>query len=208
MERPETTFDPRQQLDAALQHYLGCRGAESLELEFRLGKVYNGRFVPGVSRTAFENLSRALSGLPSTTVITREHLCGSGQRAEKYVVTMQDSGVPAPPPPRWTTKERVFTLDFHGMRASMAYESWRPALASDIVPENFRHKTRTSFRGDIWTIDLTRVRSNLPEHRDETEEIYEVELELTDPRTLYDTPRDHVLKYAFKTLAELKTFAA
>lgn len=185
-------------------------GIDGLELEFRFGRVLGGRFVPGVPKDHFDKLYTMLTNSPgfhSTDIETRETLADSNR---KYVITVSDSVNPVPPPPRWGSKHRMHVVDMGPVgsgalvyRASLAYEDWGVSQAPPPDVKYERWKVRRSFRRGDWIIDMTQVRTNLPDHLDEPEHGLEVEIELARPELFFRRTRQYVIDYAMNMVKDL-----
>lgn len=189
----------------AVRAAVGSRGVKGLEIECRFGKTIGTRFIPGVSKPAFEKLFGLLAASPAFEAVevdTHEYLF----QGRKYVVTQKDSSAPAPPPPRWTAKDVFFKVDVEPfLRGSVAYETdSAPTAPVDISKASFeRVKRRVSFRTKEFRVDMTRVRTNLPDFRDEPEELYEIEVELDNPEIFYEKSYLFYLEFLHKTAMEL-----
>ena len=58
-----------------------------------------------------------------------------------------------------------------------------------------RHKQRWSYRYRCWSIDLTRVTSNLPHQLDSDAPAFEIEIELADTTELFVRPVPCILEW-------------
>ncbi|KAL4854697.1 hypothetical protein ACK3TF_004629 [Chlorella vulgaris] len=183
-------------MDTCLKSFLWDNGHEPLELEWRIGHM-QGHFRPGVSEDAWERLRAKLDASPAFSksyIETKESLGDSFKRIE------------APGRTVLMVKKRVADYDVAAVsgpwtiRTSLCYE----AVTTASCPTRFeRHKRRWSYRHMCWSVDLTRVRGNLPDQLDSDSDICEVELELLDKDVLLERPLAHVLEWGAQIAAEL-----
>lgn len=183
-------------LPTALFAAVRAYGHAPLELEFRLGHSVGAAFVPGVPERCWTALKRALDDsvraghMTASTVETRE--CIHDEAGAKYVL----------PDGYWMFKQRVFngTVEMRDCpwtcRMSVSTERVDRALAAPTTPSVMeRHKHRWSYRCDCWSIDLTRVVSNLTHQRDNDGESHEVEIELVDTAAvMFTVPLDAIVR--------------
>jgi hypothetical protein len=88
------------------------------------------------------------------------------------------------------------------IRVSLAVE--RPAEPPRTSMKSFvRHKDRHSYAWRCWRFDLTHVSSNAPQHVDEADGVFEVELEFSDPLNLVLVPLTEVTKWGHDLMREL-----
>ena len=194
-------------LSASLQRILRTYGHRRLELEFRLGHRTGGRFVPGVSETAWTALKQTLDASGSFDVAatsTRELISDDGSGG-KYVV-------PSEGEPHWMHKKRLLDVDVDTdsspwcCRTSVSLEEVDPPGPQRPPPSRHRferHKERWSYRYRCWSVDLTRVASNLPHQLDNDAMSYEVEIELADTSELFTRTRDAVLEWGWKLVTDM-----
>jgi len=188
-------------LRVALAQVLRTYGRERLELEFRLGQATAGRFVPGVSEAGWRRLKRKLDagqlGPGVVVTDTRELISDDGSGA-KYVLTGPEEGY-------WMHKKRLHDSDADTpatwcCRASLSLEEIDPPERQRAAPAAHRferHKQRWSYPYKCWSIDLTRVVSNLPHQLDNDGVSYEVEIELRDTSELFVRPLEDVLQWGW-----------
>lgn len=194
-------------LETSLRGIVRTYGHRRLELEFRLGQRTGGRFVPGVSETAWTALKQSLDASTSfsvATTTTRELISDDGSGG-KYVV-------PAEGPPFWMHKKRLMDVDVDTespwcCRASVSLEEVDSPRANK-RPGPARHKferqkQRWSYRYRCWSVDLTRVASNLPHQIDNDAMSYEVEIELADTSELFTRTRESVLEWGWKLVTDM-----
>lgn len=202
----ETAVDPSA-IAAGLAAVVKKYGIDRLELEFRLGFKVAGKFVPGVSREGWTKLKERLdaSAVMSSDVRvtkTRELITGDGSGG-KYVIDATGRE-----PPHWMHKKRLkdFDVDLgaYSCRASMSLEVVDPPDKQQPPPAAHkfeRVKERWSYRHRCWSVDITRVESNLPHQLDNDAMSYEVEIELRHPKELFTRPMPVVVDWGL-TLAK------
>lgn len=199
---------------AALRGTLQAYGHERLELEFRLGhRAAGGAFLPGVPRAAWETLKARLDAscgphgaFRLVTADTRE-LISDDWSGGKYVI--DNTGAAAP---FWMHKKRLWDIDDDEAtgtpwccRASASLEVVDAPQRQPPPPAAHRyerHKQRWSYRHRCWSLDLTRVVSNLPHQLDNDGVSFEVELELADPAELFARPVPNLLDWAHRMVAD------
>lgn len=182
------------------------QGHQNVELEFRLGRMINGTFVAGVPKACFETLLKLMDTSTSfqrTDITTLEKLNGTDAR---FVITDGDEANG-----RWCYKKKIFTTNGsnnEGLihRASVSIEGRDSAPPPPGSPpfKYHRLKKRSSFVHECWSVDLTRVTSNLPGQFDNDEEIYEVEVELSHVDAYFVYTLDHVVTWGIHFLSELQ----
>lgn len=194
---------PLAHVHASLAQVLRTYGRERLELEFRLGHRFNG-FVPGVSQQGWEALKAVLDVSEAFTMeatTTREIISDDGSGG-KYVVP--EAGGKA----HWMHKKRLCDIDIDTAsawccRVSMSLEEVGDARPPPASHRFERHKERYSYKHRCWSLDLTRVVSNLPHQLDNDGVSYEVELELVDTAELFVRPVDNLLEWAWKIVGDV-----
>jgi len=182
-------------------------GHTRVELEFRFGKDRNGTFAPGVSRAEFEALEKLLDASPKfvkTTKDTLERLNGTDVR---FIVTdgNEAAGV-------WQYKKKLSALTEKpgkgalSIRAALALEGTEGQAPPPGAPPFSYHrlKKRTSYRHACWSVDLTRVTSNLPNQFDSDEELYEVEVEFVGHGMLFAYTFDYIVRWGYQLMSELR----
>jgi hypothetical protein len=204
---------------ASLAGILRTYGHERLELEFRLGHRTaagahgKSNFVPGVSEAAWHKLKSVLDASPkfdSTSSVTRERMCDATSRGTaKYVTTVGAGGQELEP--HWMHKKRLCDIDADTgstwcCRTSMSLEEREPAPAPPASHKFERHKERWSYRYRCWSIDLTRVTSNLPHELDNDAMTYEVEIELSDTAELFSRELDNLLEWGWSIVHDACEF--
>ncbi len=188
-----------------LRDVIHDHGHKNVELEFRLGRVINSNYVAGVPKATFDSLLRRLNTSPAfskTEKTTLEKLNGTDAR---FVIENGDEARG-----RWCYKKKVFTTTEppkNGLvqRASISLEGHEHAPPPPGSPpfKYHRLKKRTSFVHECWTIDMTRVTSNLPGQFDNDEEIYEVEVELTGVDAFFVYMLEHLVAWGLEMISNL-----
>jgi len=185
------------QIAEALWNAAHRHGHEGLELEFRLGHVLaGGQFSPNVGKDQFAKLRETLDASPTFkkyVIETVEKIAGG----VKHVATLAiaDSGTANPPPPSFCmTKTKVFQKDFsvsdkgpYTVRCGIAIEKVVPL--TQVATQLTRHKKRCRYVYKSWAFDLTEVVSNTDV---DTEESFEVEIELLDTGVLFERTMDSI----------------
>lgn len=179
-------------------------GHQRLELEFRLGHRLAGKFVPGVVESSWVALKNTLDNSPHFDVVitkTRELICDGGG---KYVISVD----PAERAPHWMYKKRILDRDVDtgtawSGRMSVSIEETEAAPGPPAKHSFERCKERWSFVHKCWSIDLTRVQSNLPHQLDNDGWSYEVEVELKDATELFARPLEHILEWGWSIVNDL-----
>lgn len=200
-----------------LKHALRTFGHRRLELEFRLGhRTAGGKFVPGVTEAHWERLKSQLDRASSERHFkvsesdTLELLSDDGSGA-KYVI---DNGRGTE---CWIHKKRLANRDVDvegtpwGCRASISLEVEEPCSERQPAPTKHRYerrKRRWSYRHKCWSVDLTRVSSNLPHQADNDGLSYEVEIELVDQGAVFERTAEAVLDWGFHFVRDLCGLAA
>ena len=109
----------------------------------------------------------------------------------------------------WQLKKRLADVDTEApsgpwsVRASVSYESAANPPTAPFEARYERIKRRWSYRHRCWSIDLTRVRSNVPSQLDADEEALEVEIELVDKDMIFERPVRHVVEWGYKLAADV-----
>lgn len=186
----------------ALRDTMFDHGHANVELEFRLGRVVNGAFVAGVSKATFDTLFDILHRSPAfarSDITTLEKLNGTDAR---FVITNGDDASG-----QWCYKKKVYchTEPTHRISVALEGHDHSPPPSGSPPLQYHRLKKRTSFRHECWSIDMTRVTSNLPGHFDNDEEIYEVELELVGVEAYFVYTLDHLVAWGSHLLREIDT---
>lgn len=182
----------------AVRSSIRTYGHRRLEIEWRLGLMQPNGFRPGITECEWMALKHALDESCAFTCEfkqTRECIAPDG----KLVL----------PDNTWIFKKRLHTIDEKTQRAwtvrcSVCLEEQE--LNSQEPTRKFkfeRHKRRWSYKYRCWSIDLTRVRSNLPEVLDNDCDTFEVEIELIDQDVLLVRPLDNVLEWGSKLVDDM-----
>ena len=187
-------------LAAALKRY----GHERLELEFRVGHRAGTSFVPGLPEDVWTMLKERLERSPAFAVqhtMTRELLSEGGDA--RYVMPRGED----PRPAHWLHKKRLHDVDTDtdtswSCRTSISLE--QVGRGPPPTSHRFqRDKERWSFRHKCWSVDMTRVVSNLPHQLDNDDVSFEVEVELRDTGELFGRPLPHVLEWGWTIVTDL-----
>jgi len=151
-------------------------GAESIELEFKLGKV---------SRHRFDTISKRVTNDSRFTqiAITSERNEFNGTDARRVILNGGKSSMTL-------YKKKLLRVPLDGGTGNMDVSLERPGQPDTTNAYTiFRDKHRVSYvTNDVWRLDMTRIRTNDPKFADSDEELYEVELELllsSDMMTYY-----------------------
>lgn len=204
--RSSSFSDAEAGLRAAVADALRRHGRDRLEIEFRLGHAVGGRFLPGVAEAGWQRLKDVLDAAVAceSSAIDRVVVTDTRERIRddssgvKYVSRDAVTGDEG----HWMRKTRLRDVDFETghpwcCRASVSLEEVdrrRPA-PPDGSHKYERHKQRWSYRYRCWSMDLTRVASNLPHQLDSDGVSFEVEIELRDTSELFCRPLDNLLAW-------------
>lgn len=171
-------------------------GHSCVELEWRIGHR-QGSFRPGVGKEAWTRLKQALDASPAFES-SFQHSC---ERMGGATNTKCVDGT------TWVHKRRLADVDVEerpwSVRASVSLEEPGEPVAASTVLKFERRKQRWSYRHRCWSIDLTQVRSNLPSHLDDYEDLFEVEIELVDPGMLFERPASHLVVWGWRLAGEV-----
>jgi len=180
-----------------LKTYLMHYSADTLELEWRMGRQLPHAFVPGVSKRVFE---RCRSMLCASKSFERSCSDTTEQLAADHLKYVVDNVTKAG---HWCKKTREFVHDTATVRMAVSSEVFH-GLGQPAGPfTGTRHKSRESFVHKCWRFDLTRVKSNHHDDLDNDDEIFEVELELADRTALFVYTLDHLLAWGTALLEGL-----
>lgn len=181
-------------------------GHTGLELEFRLGQILPGNyFSANVGKDNFNKLKSKLDAATFERVVDVETV-ETIQNTLKHVSTLsicdpQNNEQP-PPPPYCMTKTKVYQTDFNAgnfaARCAIAIE--RPVPLRVVSSRFVRSKKRRRYIYRCWAFDLTEVVSNADV---DTEETYEVEVELLDPGILFERTMDSVVEWGTMLVNDL-----
>lgn len=172
-------------------------GHDRLELEWRLGHR-QGAFRPGVGAEAWARLQRALDASPA---FQRTHKETREQLGDSSGVRCVDGTV-------WMHKKRLADVDSEtdkpwSVRASVSLEVTEAHPPKGVQLKYERRKQRWSYRHMCWSIDLTKVCSNLPGNLDDDQETYEVEVELVDPGMLFERTVENLVEWGWKIVGDV-----
>lgn len=182
-------------LHAFLREY----GHTRLELEWRIGISTAAGFRPGVPERAWNHIREVMdasAAFKKSYKETREIIL------EKHKHVLPDD--------QFVFKKRVAVIDekcdSFVVRACLSLETVETPPAKKCTSKFERYKRRWSYAFECWTIDLTRVRSNLP--GDLNSDIFEVEIELVDRDELFVRPIDNLVQYGSSIARDLCAFAS
>lgn len=190
-----------------LRDVLHDQGHLNVEFEVRLGKLVNNKYVAGVSRTKFHRILQLLENSPMFTKKEKTTLEKLNGTDAKFIIENGDEARG-----KWFYKKKVYSslapeIGGEGLvpRVSVAIEGrdHTPPPPGSAPYKYHRLKKRTSFEHKCWSIDLTRVTSNLPGHFDNDEEIYEVEVELADTEAYFVYTLDHLVEWGVRLICEV-----
>jgi hypothetical protein len=181
-------------------------GHVGLELEFRLGHALPNHFSPNVGRDQFNNLKKQLDASTKfDRVLDIETVEKIGDVKHVTTLMMTDAGQHAPPPPSFCmTKTKVFQKDVvaentpYTLRCSLAVERIVPL--KPVNSRRTRHKKRRRYIYKCWAFDLTEVISNTDI---DTEESYEVEIELLDTGMLFERTMDSLAEWGLALVQDV-----
>lgn len=192
MPAPRHVADLTRHMRRAVTRY----GHSCVELEWRIGHR-QGSFRPGVGEEAWTRLKHALDASPAFEP-TFKHSCERMGGATN--IKCVDGTA-------WVHKRRLADVDVEerpwSVRASVSLEEPGDPTMATTVLQYERRKQRWSYRHRCWSIDLTRVRSNLPVHLDDYEDLFEVEIELVDPGMLFERPAAHLVEWGWRIAGEV-----
>jgi hypothetical protein len=184
------------QIAEALWNAAHAHGNNGLELEFRIGHALpGGHFSPNVGRDQFAKLKAVLdasSSFKKYEIETVEKVGNGTKHVTTLKLSRNDEDNP-PPPSYCMTKTKVFQRDFavdecpYTVRCGIAIEK---VIGLTQIPARVtRHKRRHRYVHKAWAFDLTTVVSNGDV---DTEETYEVEIELLDTDLVFEKTMDHI----------------
>jgi hypothetical protein len=182
-------------------------GHVGFELEFRVGHaLQGGHFSPNVGRQNFQKLRQKMDASSKFSRVvdieTIERIAGI-----KHVTTLSfaDSaqGQCPLPPSYCMTKTKVFQKDLptetpYTLRCGMAMEKTVPL--AQVASKLTRHKKRRRYVWKCWAFDLTEVSSNGDL---DSEETFEVEIELLDPEMLFQCTMDSLADWGLVLCREM-----
>jgi hypothetical protein len=181
-------------------------GHSGLELEFRLGHTL-AHFTPNVGKDHFMKLKQKLDASTHFKKMDIDTIEKIGEVKHVTTLSIVDDGNPNPPPPSFCmTKTKVSQAEYpcenspYTMRVSMALEHIVPLISTRARVT--RHKKRRRYIRNGWAIDLTEVVSNGDV---DTEESFEVEIELLDTALLFEKTMDYVVDYGLMLVKDVVT---
>jgi hypothetical protein len=181
-------------VERAIFHGFQTWGADSIEVEYRLGKLNRQKFF-----ALLETLSncKVLVELPPTK--TKEQFNGTDAR---LIHDIAHDGTEMNE--RTVYKKKLITLDLpKGIRLQTCVERYGNPSPGPYTM--YRIKSRRSFVfKNIWRFDLTTVETNDPRFSDADDYMYEVEIELltlSDPIYYYTV--NHLLEWGGQLALQL-----
>lgn len=201
--------DPGQvkQLAAHMQRAVSTYGHESVELEWRIGHR-QGAFRPGVGESAWSRLKAALDASPAFQRSYQDSVEKLGTAASIKCIEHDGGQV-------WVHKKRLADVDTNSasfrpwsVRGSVSFEEVGSAPSTAVDLRYQRRKERWSYRSQCWSVDLTRVRSNLPNQLDSDQDVYEVEVELVDRGMLFERTMSNLVEWGWCIAKDLCTLMA
>lgn len=189
---------------ATVRDILKKYGHERLELEFRLGHRLAGKFVPGVTAASWAALKSTLDASPCFIVVTantRELICDDGS---KFVIPIGEGQRPF-----WMHKKRIVDTDAGiesapwTCRTSVSLEETSTSNGPPSRHTFERLKQRWSYVYKCWSIDLTRVQSNLPHQLDNDGMSFEIEIELKDTSEFFARPLAHIMEWGWSIVQDV-----
>jgi hypothetical protein len=172
---------------SALWTAANTHGHEGIELEFRVGHMLPTGFSSNIGKDNFETLRRRLDASSAFSRIVDVETVEIVGGSMKHVTTVSlaDPDPKPPPPPFCMTKTGTFRREFETaqftVRCSIAVETSVPLRV--VSSRLTRRKRRRRYMYKCWAFDLTEVVSTADV---DTEETYEVEIELVDTGMLFE----------------------
>lgn len=172
------------------------------EVEMRLGKINGSMFDTNVGRDFFETILKGLRSYEGWETVkestTSVYYKGSSRMSidedteEATVVEKKKVGV---------FDKR---LDNKPLDVRFCVSTETPTeMADDEVMDHVRHKKRTSFVRKNLSIDMTIVTGQPDDLDDESEETYEVELEIINPKLVSNDDKFYNLIYKIECIMKL-----
>jgi hypothetical protein len=192
-----------------LRDVLHEQGHLNVEFEVRIGKLVNNKYVAGVSRTKFQHILQFLENSPAFVKKEKTTLEKLNGTDAKFIIENGDEAHG-----KWFYKKKVYSAlcsdAGEGLipRVSVAIEGHdhTPPPPGSAPYKYHRLKKRTSFKHKCWSVDLTRVTSNLPGQFDNDEEIHEIEVELADTEAYFVYTIDYLVEWGVHLIHEILQF--
>jgi hypothetical protein len=192
------------EISSQLWTVANTHGHSGLELEFRLGHAL-AQFTPNVGKPQFCKLKETLDASSAFKKMDIETIEKIGEVKHVTTLSILDDNIPNPPPPSFCmTKTKVSQVEYpcenspYTMRVSMALERIVPLVP--VRARLTRHKKRRRYIRKGWAIDLTEVVSNGDV---DTEESFEVEIELLDTGLLFEKTMEYVVDYGLMLVKDV-----
>ncbi|AGE59982.1 mRNA capping enzyme beta chain [Acanthocystis turfacea Chlorella virus WI0606] len=183
-------------MEGQLKNLLLNNDFRKVELEFRIGEMDGNRFVSSLRKVVWNQMKGKMKEAPEEQTIIDKYV-GNGNKgvSTRFVATLDGNEF-------WEQKKKIDNTTVpsgkFAMRTSLALEekSSAPPPGTPIITSNSqftmqRKKARTSYRMGPWRVDFTRV-EQIPDNSD-TEETYEVEVELVDAGIFFEKEIEQVL---------------
>ncbi|AGE49045.1 mRNA capping enzyme beta chain [Acanthocystis turfacea Chlorella virus Br0604L] len=187
-------------MEGHLKHLLLNNDFRKVELEFRIGEMDGTRFVSSIRKVVWNqmknNMKDKVKEVPEEQTIVDKYV-GYGNEGISTRFVAKSNGEEF-----WEQKKKVDNTTVpngkFAMRTSLALEekSTSPPPGTPIITSNSqfttqRKKMRASYMLGPWRVDFTRV-EQIPDNSD-TEETYEVEVELADAGIFFEKEIEQVL---------------
>ncbi|ABT16218.1 mRNA capping enzyme beta chain [Acanthocystis turfacea Chlorella virus MO0605SPH] len=183
-------------MEGQLKNLLLNNDFRKVELEFRIGEMDGNRFVSSLRKVVWNQMKGKMKEAPEEQTIIDKYV-GNGNKgvSTRFVATLDGNEF-------WEQKKKIDNTTVpsgkFAMRTSLTLEekSTAPPPGTPIITSNSqftmqRKKARTSYRMGPWRVDFTRV-EQIPDNSD-TEETYEVEVELVDVGIFFEKEIEQVL---------------
>ncbi|AGE49377.1 mRNA capping enzyme beta chain [Acanthocystis turfacea Chlorella virus Can0610SP] len=183
-------------MEGQLKNLLLNNDFRKVELEFRIGEMDGNRFVSSLRKVVWNQMKGKMKEAPEEQTIIDKYV-GNGNKgvSTRFVAIQRGNEF-------WEQKKKIDNTTVpsgkFAMRTSLALEekSSAPPPGTPIITSNSqftmqRKKARTSYRMGPWRVDFTRV-EQIPDNSD-TEETYEVEVELADAGIFFEKEIEQVL---------------
>lgn len=182
-----------------------ANGHNGLEFEFRIGHMLpGGTFSSNVGKDNFARLQKRLNECPKFERVVDVETIETIGPSMKHVTTVSIAD-PAPMPirpPYCMTKSKLFQKDYHAaqftVRCGIALEKNVPLRV--VHSRLTRRKKRRRYVYRCWAFDLTEVVSNTDV---DTEETYEVELELLDTGMMFERTMDSLAEWGLLLVRDM-----
>jgi hypothetical protein len=183
-------------MDLQLKSLLLNNDYRKIELEFRLGMMFDGRFVSSLPKVVWNQMKSKMKETPEEYTIIDKYLGTGDQRIATRFVTKSNGEE------FWEQKNKVHNTMFSNgrfeVRTSVALEEQTsaPPPGTPLITSNAqfvmqRKKARMSYAMGPWRVDFSKV-EQIPQ-RNDVEELFEVEIELADNGIFFEKEVEQVL---------------